>query len=142
MKKTKVSYLDFWLFIASQLGTARLHLYAEATSFSQLFIQPSDPQHHLRRAIEQSYHASGCRSFRSPVDLFTALDALGEAAYQLRGNQADDLLDIELLEEIAWLITTHFGYLLTLPEHEHGQQNRSQVVSLANVRISRANSRG
>lgn len=79
------------------------------------------------------------------------LDILGEHAFQMQGNRCDDLLDIELLEEIAWHIGERFSQCINLaPDNRptssqtannHRDKNSAQIISLPDAKIRRANQR-
>jgi len=106
------SFMDFWLTIASGLGNSRLKLNRKASSIHRFIDQNSDHKDYLRQAIQQSYKLSRY-----------------------------DLLDIELLEEIAWLIGERFQQSLELDvTHDDQATTGSKVISLDKVRIKRANS--
>jgi len=133
--------MDFWLTIASGLGNSRLKLNRKASSIHRFIDQNSDHKDYLRQAIQQSYKLSRCSHLRDPIDLNCVLDILGEIAFELEGARADDLLDIELLEEIAWLIGERFQQSLELDvTHDDQATTGSKVISLDKVRIKRANS--
>ena len=145
-----VSFFDFWLYIADQLGDSRLRINKNADTIHQLIDLGSDHTPQLRKAIIQSYKRSLCYHLRAPIDLISVLDILGETAYELQGKQLDDLLDIELLEEIAWYISERFGAIITeqLGRSEstslrqpHKQTAPCKVVSLPNEKIRRLNAR-
>lgn len=148
-----VSFLDFWLLIGEQLGNAKLKINAKAGNIHQLIDKSSDHTQQLREVIMQSYKRSRCYHLGAPIDLIAVLDILGETAYQLHGQELDDLLDIELLEEIAWCISERFASLIE-PEIEayyapmqslradrsrQNQQHVAEVISLPRVKIKRAN---
>ncbi len=133
------TFTDFWRTIANELGSSRLKINARATSIHKFIDRNSDHKEYLRQAIQQSYKRSHCNHLRDTINLESVLDILGEIAFELQGAQADDLLDIELLEEIAWLIGERFQ--LALPVQENSTQSQVQVVSLDKAKIRRANLR-
>ena len=146
-----VSFLDFWLFVGDQLGDARLRINAKAATIHQLMDRSSGHTQQLRDVIMQSYKRSHCYHLGAPIDLVAVLDILGETAYELHGKQADDLLDIELLEEIAWHISERFGWVIEPELHatsarcrsvDRNQNNRnSNIISLPKVKIKKANAK-
>jgi hypothetical protein len=145
-----ISFFDFWLFIADQLGDSRLRINKNAGNIHQLIDLGSDHTPHLRKAIIQSYKQSRCYHLQAPIDLIAVLDILGETAYDLQGKQLDDLLDIELLEEIAWYISERFGAIIapqlsssgsTQRGESHKQTAACKIVSLPNEKIKRLNAR-
>ena len=108
----------------------------------------SDHFPYLRDAITLSYKRSQCHHLGANIDLIAVLDILGETAFNLQGKQSDDLLDIELLEEIAWYISERFGEALQVQLAAAEQAFKSQVsnakrkpqiISLTKVRIQRSN---
>ena len=136
--------------IASGLGTSRLRLNPEARNINELFDRNSDAQLYLQTIIKRSYKANRCQHLRSSISLANILDLLGETAYQLKGDQADDLMDIELLEEIAWLSCNRYTLQLqqllneqssdeSKPTTNNIKSARSQVVSFPNYKIRKAN---
>lgn len=144
----KISFFDFWRFIGEQLGDARLSINHQAHTIHQLIDPCSDHPPYLREAITQSYKRSRCHHLGADINLIAVLDVLGEIAYQLQGKSLDDLLDIELLEEIAWHISERFGEALqtqlkaSQQGKNHAQDGLSrpaQVIALSKVRIKRLN---
>jgi hypothetical protein len=111
--------------------------------------------------IQQSYKRCRCYHLNARFDVNVALDILGETSYTLQGNKEDDLMDIELLEEIAWLINQHYGQAIEMPDsmlaYEHsegrgeerdlcqlssnklGSSKAGPVISLSKLKIRRAN---
>lgn len=136
-----LSFVDFWQSIASELGSSRLRINTKAPSIRYFIDGNSDPKDYLKNAIEQSYKRSNCHHLRDTIDLNAVLDVLGETAYQLQGLEADDLLDIELLEEIAWIISERYKSLLGLKEKASAHPEDATVISLLKTKILQANSR-
>jgi hypothetical protein len=113
--------------------------------------------------IQQSYKRCHCYHLKARFDVNVALDILGETSYTLQGNKEDDLMDIELLEEIAWLINQHYGQAIEMPDsmlsdihnEEKGEERdlcepgsnkasskkSSPVISMTKLKIRRANRR-
>lgn len=109
----EVSFAEFWHLVATELGQARLVLNPKATNIDSLIDNNSDVRAYLHHAIRKTYKQSGCQNLDSPISLEAVLDTLGETAYTLQSDQAGDLFDIELLEEIAWLICDRFAGQVT-----------------------------
>ena len=105
---SKVHFIDFWKRIASDLGTSRLRINDDAKSINDFFHKNSDVRPYLIDAIKRSYKQNKCQHLGSPISIAVVLDILGETAYALYGSKTDDLLDIELLEEIALYINNHY----------------------------------
>ena len=103
-----IQFIEFWNLIANELGSSRLRIDVKAKTIHELFSQDSDARVYLRDAIKKTYKLSKCQHLRSPISLITVLDVLGQTAYELQGEKADDLFDIELLEEIAWHISNRY----------------------------------
>ena len=82
----------------------------------------SDHKDFLRVLIRQSYKRCRCYHLNARFDVNIALDILGETSYKLQGTRQDDLMDIELLEEIAWLINQHYSHAIEMPESMLAQQ--------------------
>ena len=137
-------FIEFWLLVASELGTSRLHINESAKSIRNVIHRNSDAPIYLHDAIKKSYKLSRCQRLTSPVNLECVLDILGETAYTLQGDQADDLLDIELLEEIAWVIGSHYAEqiqtLLNSNQSRDPIGSQCQIVSFPNYKIRKANS--
>ena len=141
-------FVEFWLHVASELGTSRLHINRRAKSIKDLIHRNSDAPTYLHDAIRKTYKASKCQSLNSPICLESVLDILGETAYILQGEQADDLLDIELLEEIVWVICNQYvnqiSCLLNSGGEYHqtskAEQPQCKIVSFPNYKIRKANS--
>ena len=144
-----ISFHDFWLFIASEMGDAWLRLNEDANHLKDFIDHSYDPKEYLRKIILDSYKISRCTSLHDAIDMDCVLDLLGETAFTLRGERRDDLFDIELLEEVAWHIGNRFAHLLKVnsdsAEHPAGnpeQENENGVVvSFPRYRIRKANSR-
>ena len=140
-------FVEFWSLIATELGSSRLRINSSATTIHELIDRDSDARVYLRDAIKKSYKLSKCQHLRSPICVVSVLDVLGEAAYALQGEKADDLFDIELLEEIAWHISNRYPPHFFLDEHPNtnvpkpitGKQKPAQVVSFPNYKTRRAN---
>jgi len=146
---TPVSFLGFWQFIAKELGNSRLKVNVNANAIHDFLITNGEQKAYLRDAIKQSYKHNQCHHLGSPISITSVLDILGEAAYELHANRQDDLFDIELLEEIAWLISQRYAdhfEIETLsgtakpPTNINGDAS-SNVVSLPKAKIRRANAR-
>ena len=135
------AFTDFWQVVASQLGSSKLKVNLKATSIGTFVESSGDQKDYLREVIKLSYKRSHCYHLRDTIDLEAVLDILGETAYELQGQQADDLLDIELLEEIAWLIGERF-WLEQIQDSATGDQcHKARILSLCNIRIRRANAK-
>ena len=134
-----VSFVEFWRFIAKSLGDSRLRIRKQAHSIESFFAPNSDHREFLRDVIITSYFESGCRGLDDDVDMNVVLDVMGEAAYELQGRNKDDLLDIELLEEIAYLIQQKYSYLIDIQIPSDRFASSSEVVSFVDSKIRRAN---
>ena len=136
------AFADFWLLIASELGSSRLKVNPEAQSIGQFIDSSGDQKDYLREVIRQSYKRSRCYHLRDAIDIEAVLDILGETAYSLQGQQADDLLDIELLEEIAWLIGERFWNTALLPARTADNAvKKARIICLRSSKIRRANAK-
>ena len=141
--KSGPQFIEFWLQVANELGTSRLIINKNAKSIRSIIHGSSDAPIYLHEAIKKSYKLSQCQNLSSPVSLESVLDILGETAYTLQGDQADDLLDIELLEEIAWVINSRYSE--QIPNSVHADpvpapSDECQVVSFPHYKIRKANS--
>jgi len=135
-----INFIQFWGFIASELGDSQCRLNARANRLQELFSSSSDHRPFLKDVIEKSYRRSKCKHLKDHIDLNIVLDVLGETAYLLKGAQADDLLDIELLEEICWLACQRYPNHIDIPEAANSEEHdKATVVSLPNVKIRIAN---
>ena len=105
-----VTFLQFWTYICQQIGNNRLELNLSAKSLQDLFIKDSIHPEHLKKLVTNSLkNKQG--TLDQKINLHQLLDDLGLTAYTLRQGDADDLFDIELLEEIAWHISERFSRL-------------------------------
>lgn len=111
-----LSFSEFWQTIANELGNSRIKINSQAESIKQFLRADSDHKEFLRKLIHQSYKRCRCYHLNARFDVNIALDVLGETSFNLKGNKEDDLLDIELLEEIAWLISQLYRHKVTMPE--------------------------
>jgi len=135
-----ISFMAFWQFMACELGSSRLRINNSAKSIREFIHTGSDHKNYLRDVIQQSYKRSHCHHLKAPINIDIVLDILGETAYDLQGKSCDDLLDIELLEEIAWHIGERFSQHIELPSKAQ-KSKTADVVSLPGAKIRRANSR-
>lgn len=134
-----LEFIQFWLFIAQELGSSRLKINAKAHDIHNLFAASNDSRDYLNNTILESYKRSRCNNLRDPISIELLLDILGETAYQLRNNHLDDLFDIELLEEIAWHINDRYRHHLSIPSST--KQKHGQLISFPQYKIHIANSR-
>ena len=143
-----LSFNVFWQTIANDLGNSRVKVNPKADSIKHFLRSDSDHRDFLRVIIQQSYKRCQCYHLNARFDVNIALDVLGETAFTLTGNKEDDLLDIELLEEIAWIINHHFADKIKMPQSllddsnvgkSDRETNSNSVVSLSNRKIQRAN---
>jgi hypothetical protein len=144
-----VGFRSFWLQVASELGEARLHLDGSAHNLDDFIMDDSDVRIYLHKAIRATYRDSHCQHLDSPISLECVLDTLGETAYKLQNEQVGDLFDIELLEEIAWLICDRYADQVTAllarcdawQPPEPPDRNSALVISFPDYKIRRANAR-
>ncbi|MBX2848496.1 MAG: hypothetical protein KTR16_09250 [Acidiferrobacterales bacterium] len=136
-----LEFSQFWSYIAHQLGSSRLKIISDAADIHGLIDSNADIEDYLKNAIKESYKRSQCNNLRNPVSLDAVLDILGEIAFSLRNNHLDDLLDIELLEEIAWHIDNRYRQYLDL-DPEPSQSHKGQLISFPQYKIRIANIRG
>ena len=130
-----VTFLQFWAYISQQIGNNRLELNLGAKSLQDLFIKNSIHPEHLKTLVTNSLkNKQG--TLDQKINLHKLLDELGLTAYTLRQRDADDLFDIELLEEIAWHISERFGRLFSqntidqlLVDTQHSSNVSSNVSS-------------
>lgn len=136
--RTGLPFLDFWCVIANEVGDHRLEIDPSAKCVAQLFPENSVHPEHLKRLVLGSLkrHAGGLDQI---IDLTRLLDELGSAAWELRQNDLDDLFDIELLEEIAWHISTRYPHLIEMPITVATPNN--QVLSLSKYKTIKRNRR-
>ena len=144
--KKSVSFRRFWLCVAQELGSAWLRLDPKARRLQEFIASSYDPKEYLRDIITQSYKRSHCCGLDSDINLDALLDILGETAYGLRGQKRDDLFDIELLEEIGWLIGDRYRHMLPVqhgdvPDQPRSENSSAPVVSFPDFRIRKANAR-
>lgn len=143
--KPKVAFADFWLMVAHEVGDARLHLDENARTLEEFIHERSDVRDYLHSAIRECYKNSACQNLRSPICLESVLDVLGNTAWKLQQEPHGDLFDIELLEEIAWLICDRYASQITeLVARSAAWQPSSnsrpaQVVSFPDYKIRRKN---
>ena len=141
-KKNALSFSSFWWTIASELGNSRIKINPKAESIKQFLKSDSDHKDFLRKLIQQSYKRCHCYHLNARFDVNVALDLLGETFFTLTGNKEDDLLDIELLEEVAWIINQHYPQHIEMPLSMLTQDNSEHsksVISLSDQKILRAN---
>ncbi len=153
-----LGFSDFWQSIASGLGNSRLIVDTQAESIKYFLDAESDHATLLRGVIQQSYKRCHCYHLKARFDVNVALDVLGETSHNLHGTKEDDLIDIELLEEIAWLINQYYRPLIEMPtsmlsqvsqafvnERQQSPEQKPKatgsVVSMANIKIMQQNRR-
>lgn len=140
------NFLDFWVFITDQLGDTYGLVNPKVKTKKELFNEFDDQHGLLKEVLLQCYRLNKCHHIKSPIDINLVLDVLGEKAFELQLKQADDLLDIELLEEICWLISQHYSTYISTPtfskdESKDEALSSSVVISLPKTKIKIANSK-
>ena len=122
------------------MGSSHLRINVNAKSIHD-FISPDSS--FLRDIVRNSYSRSRCYNLNSTLDLNVVLDILGEHAYTLKGDLSDDLLDIELLEEIAWHIGERYQQNLGITSKDKPTKKiyNNNVIDLPTQKIRRANSK-
>lgn len=143
--------------IASELGNARLILNPKAKKIGGFIHRRSDLQSYLHDTIRKSFKLSRCQNLLEPINLEVVFDLLGEAAYKLQRQDNCDLFDIELLEEVAWLIgdrySLHVAEMVELDAQRIGREKmhservhetikpnkKAAIVSFPRFKIRKAN---
>jgi len=123
------------------MGSNHLHINVNAKSIHE-FVSPDS--HFLRDIVRNSYTRSHCYNLHSILNIEVVLDILGEQAYCLKGDVVDDLLDIELLEEIAWHIGERYRHCLDLkkiPNNTKQKRYRNNVIDFPSRKIRQANAK-
>lgn len=142
-----IKFIEFWRFIASELGNSQCLLNPRANRIKDFLDNDNDHRSFFKDVVAQSYVRCGCHHLKDKIDVNVVLDILGETAYSLQGAYADDLLDIELLEEICWLICQQYPMHIETPSLPSTQidirlkksHHKAPVVSLPNIKIRIAN---
>ena len=138
-----VSFLKFWFFVTEQLGDSHGSIDPNLKTAQAFFSHFSDQQGLLKEIIIASYSLNKCRHLKDSIDVNLVLDLLGQKAFELKIMHADDLLDIELLEEIGWLISQHFAQFIDIPTLNNStdkcDNTASPIISLPRAKIRRAN---
>ena len=142
---TSVHFDAFWRRVGEDLGNSRIRIFDSAKTIHEFVDKDSDCKSYLLELIKKSYKLSKCKHLGSPLALDLVLDLLGETAYQLQGDQTDDLFDIELLEEIAWHISSRYtaqiSSIMKISVQGSSNTAQGQVVSFPNYKIRRSNSK-
>ncbi len=137
-------FSDFWEGVAHDLGNSRLRIYKQANCIKSFIDANAGTPEYLKSAIRCSFKLSNCKNLSSPISLEAVFDILGETAYTLQGQKADDLLDIELLEEIAWIISNRYKTQLQIftddSQHEQAENSNTRILSFPKYRLRKANS--
>ena len=121
------------------MGSVRIKINENASSIND-FIHPDSDS--IKDIIRASYTRSQCYHLDSEVNVNDVLDILGEHAHQINGNLAADLLDIELLEEIAWHISERFINYIDIPQPTKSpDEETARIISFPAAKIRKANSR-
>ncbi len=141
--KRALTFIDFWVSASNEIGDHRLAINASAKRLEELFIPTVVHAEHLKELVTHSLEQRSGK-LTQIINVNALLDALGETAFKLRKTAADDLFDIELLEEIAWHISEHYPHLIEMPlptELKPTQNNEAKpsVVSLTKYKIVKAN---
>ncbi|MCH2189795.1 MAG: hypothetical protein MK188_02570 [Gammaproteobacteria bacterium] len=128
-----LTFLGFWIVMSEGIGNNRLELNPKAKAIDEMFLSDNLYQEHIKLLIQNTLNDKS-KSLKQPIDINQVLDALGETAYSLRQNQADDLYEIELLEEIAWHINEKYGHLVKpcseYTKLESDWNNKTQEVAV------------
>jgi len=139
--QSPLSFMDFWLLIAYQLGNSHIKLNPHAKTIADFINPSSDAKDHLKSAIKESYKRSRCKHLKDQISINIVLDILGETAYNLQHDKRDDLFDIELLEEIAWHISDRYKHHLQLNVPTPQKNKKAKLVSLPDYKIRLANTK-
>jgi hypothetical protein len=143
LEATSVHFDEFWRRVAADLGNSRVRTSESAKTIHEFIDKDSDCKPYLIELITKSYKLSKCQHLGSSLRLELVLDLLGKTAYQLQDNQTDDLFDIELLEEIAWHISSRYSsQIKVILENNTPQTSKhlqAQIVSFPNYKIKRSN---
>lgn len=136
-KPPKPSFIEAWCFLSDNIGSSRLPINRKANDIHQFIIAQDDQLGFMKQVIRDCYQSCKCNHLQSPVNIETILDVLGETAYQLTQQDKDDLVIIELLEEIGWLLVEAYGQHL---KHTQQTQNTwAEIISLPDHKMRRAN---
>lgn len=130
-----VPFLTFWCLITKNLGDAHGSIDPNIKTSQQLFSTFDDQLGLLKDVVIDSYSKNKCHHIKSNIDVNIVLDTLGAKAFELTLKQADDLLDIELLEEICWLICQHYGHLILMPEFNDVENEHKASTTLSKATI-------
>ena len=144
-----LSFLEFWVQITELLGDSHGSINPKTKTTQQLFSNFDDQLGLLKEVIVNSYAANKCRHVKDQIDINLVLDVLGVTAFELKLKHADDLLDIELLEEICWLICEHYLHFVETPKalelsettDINAETITAKVLSLPKTKIRMANSK-
>jgi len=145
------SFGDFWGTVCDQIGDHRISINSSAESKQDLLDAESLHPEFVKELVYACFERSQ-KSKNHRVDFCALLDHMGSLAYCMRESYSDDLLDIELLEEIAWVINTHFPYCIDssvlarqLDSHDliesSIERTTPTVISIKNYRSKSANQR-
>ena len=117
-----IKFIEFWRFIAKELGDSQCLLNPQANRIKDFLDSDNDYRSFFKDVVAQSYVRCSCHHLKDTIDVNVVLDVLGETAYSLQGAHADDLLDIELLEEICWLICQQYPRHIEHPPYRLHRQ--------------------
>ncbi len=142
-----VKFIDFWCEVALEVGSHRFSINDQAKQLQDLFSKKDIHADHVKNLVRQSL-PDPHGNLEQTIDVTRLLDELGEVAFELRKNSADDLLDIEFLEEIAWVISSRYHHLIRHPKkcsepafQPRQRQEPARVFSLSTFKTRRANRR-
>lgn len=136
-KITKPSFFEAWCFLSDNIGSSRLPVNRQASDIHQFIISQDDQLGFMKQVIRNCYQSCQCHNLQSTINIETMLDVLGETAYQLTQQNKDDLVMIELLEEIGWLLVQAYGQHLKQPQQ--AKHTPAEIVSLPDHKVRRAN---
>lgn len=105
------SFSDFWRTVCDQLGDHRIAINSCAEGKRDLLNAESLHPDFVKELVYACFDRSQ-KTKKHRVDVSALLDHMGILAHGMRESYSDDLLDIELLEEIAWVINTHFPHCI------------------------------
>jgi len=139
----EIQFIGFWQGVAAELGNSRLRISLKPNNIHELVDKDCDGPNYLKKIIKKSYKLSRCQHIKSPISLEKLLNLLGETAFELQGKHRDDLFDIELLEEIAWHISSRYSaqikpFISNIDELP--TDNSAAVISFPNYKTRKANS--
>ena len=97
----QLRYHEYFRELAQYLGDLLLPLAHQATSPKTIVSSEALHSEIVKRMAIKIYRSNNCLGMKSPVSLFSTLDALGQLRYEITIKETTDTQSIDFLESVG-----------------------------------------